>query len=180
MAEHRVAKRYAKSLIDLAVAQDQLEAIRKDVLRILLTLDVSRELLVMYQSPIINSGKKASITTDVFTSSLSSTAVDFLHLLIHKKREGIVQDICHAFIDLYNELVGISRVQVTSALPLDEATRNSLVQQLEQQTGHKVDLQTQVDPAILGGLVIRFDNRLYDASIQSKLRKIKHELTQAS
>lgn len=176
---HRVATRYAKSLIDQAQSLNQLEPMRQDVLTVIKTLKENRELTVMYKSPIINSGKKSIITQKVFEGNVSVLMNDFLQLLISKKREGLIDEICNAFIDQYNLIQGISRVFVTSALPMNEATRSSLLQQLEKETGRKVELHTNTDPAILGGLVIRYDDRLYDASIQSKLRKIKQELTQA-
>ncbi|MDZ4756789.1 MAG: ATP synthase F1 subunit delta [Bacteroidota bacterium] len=176
MAEHRVSGRYAKSLVDLAVANKQLDAVKADVDLILGTLKSNRDLFNVLQSPIINSGKKTTIVDAVFKGKVSETTYQFLNLVIEKKREPLLWDICNSFTNLFNTINGIIKVKVTTAVALAEKPKAEIEAYLQKNTGKKIILETAVDPNIIGGLVIRTEDGLYDASISNQLTKIKQTL----
>lgn len=179
MSEHRVSGRYAKSLVDMALASKQLDAVKADVDLIVESLKANRELAALLKSPIINSGKKLAVVNGVFKGKVSETTYKFLDLIVDKKREPLLWDICGSFTDLYNTINNIVKIKVTTAVALAAQPKAEIEGYLQKSTGKKVLLETSVDPNIIGGLVIRTEDGLYDASIQSQLNKIKQTLNKA-
>jgi len=176
MASHRVSGRYAKSLIDMAVVNKQLDAVKADIDLIIGSLKSSHDLSTVLQSPIINSGKKLAIINEVYKGKVSETTYQFLDLIIEKKREPLLWDICNSFNDIYNVINGIVKIKVTTAVALADKPKGDIETYLQKNTGKKIILETAVDSNIIGGLIIRTEDGLYDASISNQLNKIKQTL----
>ena len=100
---HKASIRYAKSLIDLALSQEITEAVYKDVILIKESLRANRELVVMLKSPIIKQDKKSVILSKVFENKLSDLTQAFIKIIVLKKRESMLVDICNDYIQLYKE-----------------------------------------------------------------------------
>lgn len=179
MIQHRVSSRYAKSLIDLATASNVLDVVKADIDLIKSSLDTNNELMALFRSPIINSGKKLAIANQVYKGKINEATYNFLLLMIHKKREPLLDDICNSFLDLYYIINNIIKVKITTAIPLDEKSKSEISSYIQTQTGKKILLASETDATIIGGLVIRFEDGLYDASIQNQLNKIKNTLNKA-
>ena len=118
MKNPKIASRYAKALFDFATEKDQVEAVHKDLLLVHKTLKDNRELLVVLDSPVIVPSKKRAIFKNVFQNSLNEVTFSFLDVVINKKREPMVADICSEYTKLYNELHHIKTVTLTSATSL--------------------------------------------------------------
>lgn len=176
MAAHRVSGRYAKSLIGMAVANKQLDAVKADIDLIVGSLISNHDLSNVLQSPIINSGKKTAIIDAIYKGKVSDTTYTFLNMVIDKKREPLLWDICNSFTDLYNVINGIIKVKVTTAVALADKPKSEIESYLQKNTGKKIILETAVDSNIIGGLIIRTEDGLYDASISNQLNKIKQTL----
>jgi F-type H+-transporting ATPase subunit delta len=177
MSEFRVASRYAKSLMDLAMENNMLDAVYNDIRSFLDITQKSREMENVFNSPIIKFDTKLNIIRQVFGGRVNPLTLSFFEIVVKKHRESVLIPIAEEFVNQYNAHKGISKATVTTAIPMDEALRNEVQAFVEQQTKQKIQLQAFVDPKILGGLVIRFNDNLFDASIATRLAEMKKELT---
>lgn len=179
MTNQRVADRYAKSLLDLAVDRSQLDVIKADV-DSLLEMSGNRDLAILLESPVVNPGKKKAIFAELLEKSgADELTKKFVEILIAKGREGDLVGILGAFNDQYRTLKKISTVQVTSAAALSADEVSAIKGQLVAggMTEADVEVTTAVDPKLLGGFVLEFDGKVYDASVAHKLNEIRKELT---
>ncbi len=176
MAIHKVSNRYARSLMGMASTNNAVEQVKADVLLLDAVLTQNNDLESMLESPIINSGKKLAVMKAVFEGKVDTMTMRFLEVVIAKKREGLLQEIANEFIKQYNTANNISSVTVVTAVPLNEESKKQIHTFIEEKTGQKITLKTEVKPDIIGGIVIRLEDRLYDASISHQLKTIKKEL----
>lgn len=171
----KAARRYSKALLQSALEQDILDDVVNDVRFILATVKNSRELTVFLNSPVITPEDKKQALSSIFDEHISKETRSLLRLLSEKQRENLLQDICLGFIKLYNEYKGIIQVDVTSAFELDEKEKKSLHEALIQSTGKKVEMDVQIDPDIMGGIIVKIDDTVLDGSVRHKIRKLKNQ-----
>src|SRR5437868_7625953 len=107
MSAYKLSARYAKSLIDLSIEQNQLEEVKNDILSFLTVCKSSKDFTAMLRNPIIHLDKKQKIVDTVFGSTFSSLTGSFFALIISKTREAFLPEIAQAFIDQYNAFKGI-------------------------------------------------------------------------
>lgn len=176
MSDIRIASRYAKSLIDLSVEHNKLEKTVQDINDLLGTVASSRELMSMLKSPVIRGDKKAVVLEKVFAAGFDPLTSLFVKTIVKKGREAYLVQIAEEFLNQYNELKNITTATVTTAVPVDEATLSAIRAHIESETHKTVQITARVDPKIIGGLVIKMQDNLYDASIAKKLNSIKKEL----
>jgi F-type H+-transporting ATPase subunit delta len=174
----RVAGRYAKSLIDLAIERGNLQSVMGDVEQLAASVK-NRDLLLMLKSPIINPDKKKQVMKALFGESFDDTTMAFVNICITKGREGILPEIATEALEEYKKMQSITTVKVTTATPLSteglEAIRAKLVG--SSATANNVNIETAVNPDLIGGYVVEFGDRLYDASVASKLAALKKEFS---
>ena len=178
MTNKRVADRYAKSLLDLAVERKQLDVIKGDVDE-LITMAGNRDLALILASPVVNPSKKQAIFTDLLNKSgANELTKSFVSVLITKGRESDLVGILKAFDRQYKELNHISTVLVTSATALSATELEDIKRQLAAggKTEATVDIETNIDPSIIGGFILEFDGKVYDASVAHKLSELRKEL----
>ncbi|MCO5285373.1 MAG: ATP synthase F1 subunit delta [Chitinophagaceae bacterium] len=176
MNNPRLAQRYAKSLIDLAIEMNQLEQVNNDMLFLNKIIKASREFVVMLESPVIPSGKKISIVSAVTGSNLSQITDSFIKLLCHKNREAHLPEIITAFIEQYNTYKGIHTATLTTATPVGEGVLNEFrTRILESTKVPHLNLETRVNDKLIGGFVLEMEGKLIDASILRDLNDIKKQ-----
>ena len=178
MTNQQVADRYAKSLLDLALERNELDAIRKDVDG-LIAMGENRDLELLLASPVVNASKKKAIFAELLDKAgANELTKTFVNVLITKGREVDLLGILGAFDRQYKQLNKITTVTVTSAKPLTDDNLASIKQQLVAagKTEASVDFVTKVDPAIIGGFILEFNGKVYDASVAYKLNQIRKEL----
>ncbi|MBN4081824.1 ATP synthase F1 subunit delta [bacterium AH-315-C07] len=176
MSVSRVALRYAKSLFGLADEQGVLDKVRDDMYRFWETCNDNRELVLMLKSPIVPGAKKESILKAIFESDSAPLTIDMFSIIIKKKREIILQEIAEEFFKLYDEKKGIVKVEVTSAFKLDDTIRKNITAIFSKETGAEINLEESIDEDLIGGFVVTMDDLQYDASVKSKLNKLRVEL----
>jgi len=178
MSVTRISSRYAKSLIDLAQEQNKLERILEDVQAFQQATE-QRDFFLMLKSPIVNPDKKGAILKEVFGGRFDKMTMTFIEIVLRKGREGYLPDIVKEFIAQYRTIKHISKVKVTTATPLTDAGLAAIKQQLQisSQTDDNIEIETAVDPALIGGFVIEFNDKLYDASVAHKLNQLKKEFS---
>ncbi len=176
MPNPRLAGRYAKSLVDLAVERNQLEAVYKDMQYLQAVCKTSPQFVSVLRSPVISADKKQNILSAITDGKVSDLTALFNKLLISKTREEYIPEIIAAFIGLYNDMKGIHTVKLTTATPISEDVKQSIVSKIKAETSlQHIELETSVKEELIGGFVLEFNNNLVDASIERDLRDIKKQ-----
>lgn len=169
------AIRYAKSLLELSVEQNNSEKVAENM-RAIVSASESREFQLFINSPIISAEKKISIFDTMF-SNFEELSKKFIHLITKNGRENILAVIAESYLKILKEHQGISEVTITSATPLDEATKNLILSKIQSLTTDKVEVVEKVDEKLLGGFTILVGDQMVDASIVNQLNTIKQRLT---
>ena len=170
---YRIASRYAKSLIDLAQEKGKLEEVRNDVLLLNDSFKASRELRMFLKSPVIGPDKKLEVLNKLFLSKVSEVTGKFIVLMTNKGREAFLSEIAESFIVQYNGINNITPVTITSAVKLDKATIDTLINGLKKRENlQDVQLTEIVDPSLVGGFKLLYGDKQIDSSVQSSLQKL--------
>ncbi len=174
MADVRVASRYVKSLLGLAVEIGALEEVHQDMQMFDRICSSNRDLVNMLKSPIIRHEKKRDILEKIFKGKVHSLTFDIIDILTRKNREPLLPAIAKEFHVAYNEYKGISKATITTTVEMDAALRAE-IETIVKKLSHKkeIELIEQVDPSLLGGFVLNVGDRQIDASISSKLKALK-------
>jgi F-type H+-transporting ATPase subunit delta len=178
MLNPRLAGRYAKSLIDLAIEKNQLEAVYTDMLYMNGIMKNSSEFVSILRSPVITGDKKQKVLEALTTGKISQITSSFNRLLITKGRESFLPEITYAFIKQYKDYKGIHSVTLTTAIPVSEEVKNAIIRRLREDAGMKeVELETLVQENIIGGFILEADGRRVDSSIAYDLANLRKEFS---
>jgi F-type H+-transporting ATPase subunit delta len=178
MSEIRIAARYAKSLIDLASEKGSLDAVHNDMQLVAETFKGSRELVLAMQSPIIKFDKKLAIISAIFGNKVNSITNAFFQILTKKNREMFLFNISKEFINQYNSIKGIQKVQLYTPIKIDNVLRQQFEKMVEERTGKKAEIEEFVKADLIGGYILRIGDMQIDDSVKSKLLKIKTNFTE--
>ncbi|MDB5263960.1 MAG: synthase subunit delta [Adhaeribacter sp.] len=175
MSDIRVASRYAKSMLDLALEQGILEQVQQDMALFAKTVKENRDFDLFLSNPIINHGKKLAILKSLFTGKVSDLTLKFYLLITQKNREAILASVATEFEKQYNAYKGIAIAHVTTAVPLTPELRSQIGQKVSQETGKTIQLRENVDPTLIGGMVLRIGDNQLDGSIRTNLRNLRNK-----
>jgi len=173
------ARVYAEALFDVAKGKGKLDAVRDELAQFADALDSDRELQVFFFSPYFSSAEKAAGLRRA-VSDADAELLNFLELLIEKGRMTEVFRIRRQLDELWKKENRRLDVTVTSAVELDRAVVEKVGEEIERQTGQKVELASRVDSEILGGIVLQVGNMVLDASIRARLEKLRKSVAQAA
>jgi F-type H+-transporting ATPase subunit delta len=176
MLNPRLAGRYAKSLIGLANEQNQLENVYEDMLLLQSVCKKNRDFVTFLKSPIVTPDKKEAIVKAVTEGRITELTSAFNRLLIKKGRESVLPEIVDAFIEQYKDQKGIHVIKLTTAVPVSEEVKQSIIDKVQSLTPMKsVELKTLVQENIIGGFLLEVGDTLVDASISYDLNKIRSQ-----
>lgn len=176
MNNPRLAQRYAKSLIDIATEFNQLDTVHDDILFLNKVIKMSREFVLMLNSPIINPDKKNKIISAITNGRISKTTQAFLKLLCNKNREANLPGITTAFIEQFNTIRGLHNAKLTTATAVSKELVDSFVSKIKASTSYDhVQLETLVDDKIIGGFILEMEGKLIDNSILRNLNDVKKQ-----
>lgn len=175
MTDVKVAKRYAKALLDLAKEQGIAELINKDMIFILKTCEAIKALAYLMRNPIVNPDKKLSILKQIFEKKLNKLSFSFIEIILRKRREIYIETIAKEFIETYKKHKGIETAIITSASGLDEKLRKEVIEIVKNSVKSEVELVEKVDKRLIGGLILRVGDMQYDLSIAKSLKKLTRE-----
>jgi len=176
MSNTRLAGRYAKSLIDLATENNQLEVVYADMKYLQAVCKGSHEFVNLLRSPIINADKKRAIIEAVTKGKVTELTHLFNNLLVNKNRESDLPEVVEAFIDQYNEIKDIHKLKITTAVELSDDLKKIIETKVKEVNNFgSIELEAKVDEKLIGGFVLEFNNNLVDASIQRDLKDIKKQ-----
>ncbi len=175
MRPGRIAGRYAKALFELAGEQNILEAVHNDMLAIKSICESNRDFKHLLESPIISQGKKTAVFKAVFFDKVNLMSYRFLEIIIKKRREVLVAEIAQEFINLYNDFLNIKAVVLKTATKANDAMVAHFKTVLKEQLKANIELVEAVNPALVGGFVLTYEDRQYDASIRRNINRLKKE-----
>ena len=173
MPNPRLATRYAKSLIDLAIEKGQLESIFTDMQWLQAVCKGSRDFVILLRSPVIKADKKEKIVEAVTKGHVGEITTAFIRLMIRKSRESYLPEVVTAFIKQYKTNKNIYTIKLTTASGLNEALKHAIVKQIQATTEmQNIELETGVNEALIGGFVLQAGDKLIDVSIAYDLKNI--------
>lgn len=180
MKQSRAASRYAKSLLDLSIEQNSLDEAFADMTLVANTIEGSKELDLLLQSPVVKSDKKQDILNAVFAGKIGKVANGFISIVVTNGRESILKNISNQFIAQYKAHKNITTAEVTTAVAMDDTLRNKVLEIVKKTKGNtQVEIIEKVDSSIIGGLIVRLGDEQVDASIARKLNDLKQEFSKS-
>jgi F-type H+-transporting ATPase subunit delta len=171
-----VAARYAKSLIELAKEKNVLEQVFEDMKLFKETADNSRDLMLALKSPVVRHHQKLAILKSLFKERVNPISYSIFEIITKKNRESIMDAIAEEFILAYNSFQGIQKASVITSVALTEELRKQFIDIVTKSTGKKVELEEKVDTSLIGGYILRINDRQIDTSLKSRLNELKLEL----
>lgn len=175
MSNRLVARRYANALRDLAVGAKSLDRVDSDVSIVADTVSESDDLAALFASPVVSREKKKSVVKALFGSRVGESVLNFVLLLIDKGREQSIKEITTAYRELRDEQEGVVEATARTAEPMSAEEKKRLQTALEEKTGKHVRLNVQQDAAIIGGLIVRIGDVVYDGSVRNSLAQLREQ-----
>jgi F-type H+-transporting ATPase subunit delta len=169
-----IARRYAKALVELAKEEGAVEKFHDELTVFESVLAACRESAAVFSSPAFTIVAKRQILKEIIDRvPLSATVSSFLFLLLEKNRLNQLAFIIAGYRSFADELSGLLRGTLTSALPLQDSQVDEIRKALEKNTGKRVLLQVEHDPSLIGGVVTKIGDKIFDGSIKTQLGRIQ-------
>ena len=172
MSEYRIASRYAKSLLELAKEQDQLEEVHNDMMLFKKICEENRDFTLMLKNPIITHDKKLSILESLFKDSFNKLSLAIFTIITRKNREPILPSISKEFHVQYNISKGIEQATLTTAIQVDEDLLMEFKKLITTISEKEVELAEIVDNEIIGGFQIKIGDRQIDNTLKTRLNEL--------
>ena len=173
MSNSRLAGRYAKPLIELAVKQGILDEIYADMKNFVSICKSNRDFVLMLKSPIIPHLKKADILHKIFDKKVNRLTSAAFDIIVRKNRERYLMDIAEAFINLYNEIKGYQEVTISTSVKIDDHMRSAFEKLVKEISGKTPMMVEKVDPSLIGGYVLKMGDQQLDESISGQLKELE-------
>ncbi|ARV06966.1 ATP synthase F1 subunit delta [Polaribacter sp. SA4-10] len=175
MKDARAALRYAKAILNLAKDSKEETAVNDDMLFISTTISENDEFEVMLRSPIVKSSDKINVLNAIFKGKVNNITLGLFHLLLDNKRIAMLASIAKQYVIIYDFDKHMQVAKVTTVVPLTADIEKQIVAKIVSLTGKKANLENVINPAILGGFILRVGDVQYDASISNYLNELKKE-----
>ena len=177
MNSYRINTNYAKALLMLALESGGgLEERAAEDMRLVSTVCAeNRQLNVVFANPMVRNDKKVGIVQELFAGKVSEATLAFLVFVTRKNRTLNLRGIADAYLSMYRDHKGIVLSDLVTQQPIDETARRTVTQLVHDYTGKTVELNDHTDTKMLGGFKLEFDNKMYDARIRTKIRKLRNE-----
>jgi F-type H+-transporting ATPase subunit delta len=176
MSSTRAAIRYAKAILDLASSKNVAEAVNNDMKTIATTITGNQELSTFIQNPTMKVEVKENALLEVFADSNVVTKGLF-KLLFENKRFEILGEIASEYNNLFDQSNGVEVAKVTTAVAMDAALEAKVLAKIATFSDKKITIENIIDPAIIGGFILRIGDKQYNASVANRLQVLKRELS---
>jgi len=173
----QIAVRYAKALYEVTAEAGEETLVHDALNMIQQQASLVPAFAEALMSPLVDEETKLGLMRIAAGGSLPGTLERFFTLLVDRRREDTLVDICHAFKQRYDKEKGIVKVRLITAVALDEARESAIRTKLEASTGRLIELSLQVRPEIIGGYILMTDEKRLDASVRTQLLTIQKQLT---
>ncbi|TMM30447.1 ATP synthase F1 subunit delta [Polaribacter aestuariivivens] len=175
MKDARAALRYAKAILNLATDSKSESAVNDDMSLIANTIAENKELAVMLNSPIVKVSDKMKVLNALFDGKVNNVTLGLFHLLQDNKRIAMLGSIAKKYAIVFDHLKSTQVAKVTTAVALTKEVEQQVLDKIVALTGEKANLENVINPAILGGFILRVGDVQYDASISNYLNELKKE-----
>lgn len=179
MLNQAVARRYARALFDLSQEKGLVDQVDREFGMVVGMINENPQFKAVIDDVLISPAVKRDLVEKLYMGKVSPLVLNFLLVVVRKRREAYLPNMYRAFLDLANEARGIVEVEVRSAVPLPEETAQRLEEKLVSRLGKRVKFQTQVAPDLIGGLVVRVGDELMDGSVKTRLRRMRDRLVRS-
>lgn len=179
MLNKSVARRYAEAFFSIALEQDKIDQYQQEFEKILVKINEIENLKEYFAHLLIPAKEKKELVVKIFADEISQLTLNFLLMVIDKRRETYIELIYSEFEEMADEARGIKKAEITIAKDIPDEEVKVLAENLSRSTGKKVQLKLNVDPALLGGIRIRMGDQVIDGSIAKKLEILNESLKQA-
>lgn len=176
MSISAIRVRYAKAFFTLAKEKNLLGQLKTDIQGIFDICNQSADFIHLLESPVVTTTKKSQLITKIFKSQINPLTLNFLLLIIDNKREVHIPGICRNFLDLTRKDQNIKSAVMITATEINTLTVEKIREIISKELNATIELACQVEPGIIGGLILRIDDKQYDSSVNTQLRKIKQTL----
>ena len=173
MKKARASIRYAKAFLQLSKEQNCLEHSFSDMSFLERICSENRELTLLLKSPIVKTDQKIKIFNEIFEKKVQPLSIDFVRIIIKKKREYLLPAIAKIFVDLYKIEKNIVTATVTTAAPISSILKDKIIRYVKSRNKNKVELIEVVDNNIIGGAIIRIGDKELDTSIASDISELR-------
>jgi ATP synthase F1 delta subunit len=173
-----IAQVYARSLFEVAQEHEKLDEVRDQIGQFADALGESRELQTFFFSPYFSTEEKKNGLGTALEGA-DETVENFLALLIENHRMPALFRVRRELDAMWQDVNKLLPVQITSAVELDDAVTSQIGDEIGRQTGRKIELTSTVDPDVLGGLVVRVGNSILDASVRTRLERLRKQVARA-
>ncbi len=176
MNNPRLAGRYAKSLLDLATEQNQVDAVYADMKWLHSVCKTNPDFVAVLRSPIIKPTVKEKIIESITNERVATLTAAFIRLLVRKARETNLPEIVLAYIDQFNKLRNIHKVKITTAVPMTDAIKENIMANVRAVSSSQTfEIETLVNDELIGGFLLETDGKLVDASILRDLKDVQKQ-----
>ena len=176
MKSTKVASRYAKSLLEIALEQKNVDSVLGDMKFLLNASEGSKDFEMLVSSPIINASKKIEIFEKIF-DQFEVVSMNFVKLIVNNGREEFLPEIARSFEAQVKEYKGIVPITITTATSLDAATKAKIVAKVQETVKGELEIEEKIDASLIGGFVVRMGDMQIDASIANQFNNLKQRLT---
>ena len=175
MSNYRINNHYAKALLLLSQDMDVVDRVADDMRLVGRVCAENRELSVVFANPIIPVDKKMAIVRELFDKSVCEATMAFLLFVTRKNRSVNLRGIADAYVKMFRDYRGIVLGDLVTHQPIDDMARKMVTEMVAQYTGKTVELHDRTDSKMLGSFKLEFDNKMYDARIRTKIRRLRVE-----
>ncbi|MBI9036924.1 MAG: ATP synthase F1 subunit delta [Bacteroidales bacterium] len=175
MKETRIATRYAKALFDLSLEFKILDKVKNDMEVLISVCKQNKDFRLLMNSPIVNVEKKEVIIKEIFEKSFQTMSLNFLIIIIRKRREANIELIAEKYIVLYKEYKHITTTNLKTTVEINKEIRKEIIDLMKKQTKGEIELIENIDKNLIGGFILDFDDMQYDASISKEIKNLKKE-----
>jgi len=173
-----VSATYAQALFEVAIECDRVNQIREELAFVNEAFTTYPEFYEVFKTPKINKEERKDVITNVFKDKISLEVLNFLKILIDKRRGTSIGGIYNEFVDMTDKRNGVVKAVVESAVPLNEEEQAKLIEKLAKVTESEIHLKCVVKPDVIGGIVVKIGDKVIDGSVKNRLAIMKDNLAQ--
>lgn len=176
MNQSKISVRYAKAIFEAAEEKNVQKEVFADFILIRNAISENKDFNEVISSPIIKPSEKSLLLTNVFKSVIDELTMKFLMMVVKNSRENYIVDISRVYSDLYHKEKNIKEVVLTTPFGINDDIKESLARTVADSFKSEVEVKDQINPNMIGGVIIRIDNMQLDLSVATQLKEIRESL----
>jgi len=173
-----VSKVYSEALFNFAKEENSVERVQNEFQFVMSCFETYPDFYEIFRTPRISVEQKKSVIDQVFENQISINMIHFLKILMDKRRGNAIIEIKRAFDKRVDDYHDIAKIVVESVVPLSKEQVEKLTKKIAIETGKNIEVQTQINKDLIGGVVIRMEDQVIDGSVKYKLEGMLEGLTQ--